>query len=97
VIAWWLVTYGVTLAITGSKIGAPLRRLVAFYFGDSGGKFMGCPMCIGWWIGLILTPLIPSPVVTDSIWFTVIANAFASSAACWITHVVLVRLGSADL
>jgi hypothetical protein len=93
VLAWALVTYGITLVITGSKIAEPLRRL--FRFSETASHFLTCPMCVGWWTGFALDfaglgPLHGSP-------WTLPLNAFAASALCWTVHVVLARLGAEDL
>ena len=107
ILAWWLVVYGTTLVITVSKITAPLRWLVATVcqliggtrFGAFGAKAIACSMCVGWWIGLAVWRALPGlcPVVGGRELVVALANAFASSAACWITHVVLARLGAEAL
>jgi hypothetical protein len=93
-IAWLLVTYGITLVITGSKIAEPFRKLMAKHVSC---YFFSCPMCVGFWVGLALTfTSISSPVSGHSI-VAALGNAFASSAACWSIHVVLAKLGAEEL
>ena len=91
-IAWWLVTNGLTIIITTSAIMEPLRRLLRT-------KFIQCSMCMGFWVGIALAWAIPTycPIQIGSPLLICLANAFASSAACWMTHVVLVRLGAENL
>lgn len=90
---WMLVVYGVTTAITISKVAAPLRRRFVRWPWLHG--FVHCPMCVGFWVGLV-TSFVPSlrawqPTMNP------IANGFAGSAVCWIVHVAMVRMGSKEL
>lgn len=93
-LAWALVTYGITLVITGSKVAAPLRRL--FSFSETLSHFLTCPMCVGFWVGVALTAFGLGPL-SGSLPVAAILNGFASSALCWSAHVVLARLGAEDL
>lgn len=99
-LAWCLVTYGVTLVLTGSKIVEPLRRRFASIF-PSSSYFVHCPMCVGWWVGLGLGLLLPrlGPLASLQLprWEQAFGEAFAASAACWGIHVVLVKLGAEEL
>ena len=96
IFAWALATYGITVAITQSLVGAPLRRL--FSWSTTGAHFITCAMCVGWWVGLMIAALAPalSPVPRSAahVIVVVLLNAFASLAWSWTAHVVLVRLGS---
>lgn len=82
--------YGVTLVITGSRIFAPVRTRV---FRD--WHFVRCPMCVGWWVGLAVGLAGYGAAAWGS--WPAVAQAFAGSGFCWVTHVVLVRLGSERL
>jgi hypothetical protein len=87
-IPWLLVTYGITLVITGSKIARPVRNVFP--------ALLACPMCTGWWVGLGLS-LLGLGVVDGPWWAVHFENAFASSGACWTMHVVLAKLGAEEL
>ena len=91
-ILWLLLTYGITLVITGSSIARPFRQM------DPSG-LLKCPMCTGWWVGFglcVFLHLGPAQNVLSG-WPQWLANAFCSSAWCWVIHVVLVRLGADKL
>jgi len=98
-LAWCLVTYGITLVLTGSKIIEPLRRRFDLVFPKS--HFAHCPMCIGWWVGFGLGLLLPrlGPLAPLELprWEQALGEAFAASGVCWGIHVVLVKLGSEEL
>jgi hypothetical protein len=75
-IAWLLVTFGVTIVITKSRIGAPLRRRFPIRTTDGSGPddkrvtlahLLRCPMCTGWWVGAALSPL-HIRVFQDAFW-----------------------------
>jgi hypothetical protein len=96
-VLWLFLTYGVTLIVTGSRVAEPLRRLVLRI--PKFGYMIGCPMCFGWWVGLGLSLLglgiahgSPLPA-----WLVPIADAFCSSAWCWVMHVVLAKIGAEEL
>jgi hypothetical protein len=104
-LSWILVTYGVTLVLTGSKITAPLRRLFVSLtptrFRGGVCFFVQCPMCVGLWVGLGLALLEPrlGPLATLGLprWEQGLGEAFAASGVCWAIHVVLARLGAEEL
>lgn len=99
-ISWILVTYGVTLVLTGSKISAPLRRLFTSVVPKS-CYFVQCPMCVGWWVGFGLALLEPRLGPLTALgwprWGQGLGEAFAASGACWAVHVVLAKLGAEEL
>ena len=89
-VRWALVAFGLTLVVTFSKIAAPIRRIWP--------AMLHCPLCFGWWVGLALGLFHFGPA--PSSWplpLAALGDAFASSAACWTWHVVLVRLGADKL
>lgn len=101
-VSWLLVTYGVTLVVTGSKLTAPLRNFLASrseFWAHWSSNLIRCPMCAGWWVGLALSLVLPGlcPVTAGPAVVVPLANAFAASAACWMVHVTLARLGSQAL
>jgi hypothetical protein len=95
--AWLLIVYGTTLAITGAKVTAPIRRL--FSRSPELARFISCPMCVGFWVGLAVSFALPQicPVQAGFWLFVHLANSFAALAACWIFHVILAKLGAESL
>lgn len=96
-VLWLLLTYGVTLVVTGSKIAEPLRRLIGRI--PRVGYAIACPMCFGWWVGLGVSllgvgPAHGSPLPT---WMIPIADAFCASAWCWIAHVLLAHFEAEEM
>ena len=85
-IVWALFVFGVTLIVTGSTASAPLRRWITRDVSKTLGSFLSCPMCIGFWVGLIVGftrfALSMNPFV----------DACAASALCWTWHLVLAKL-----
>jgi hypothetical protein len=97
-LSWALVVYGVTLAITGSRIAKPFRDWLTCRSSEA-GLFVGCPMCVGFWVGFGSSFVLPEicPVHGASWYVEALGNGFASLALCWILHVVLTKLGAEDL
>ena len=95
ILAWLLVTYGITVAITTSKAGDPLRRL--FSLTNLGRIFIHCPMCVGFWVGVGLS-FVGLTVIPGSLpaWLGHTLSGFAALAWCWSVHVVLHHLGAAQ-
>jgi hypothetical protein len=91
-ILWLLLTYGVTMVLTCSRLLKPVRHWI-------GWKMLYCPMCIGWWVGLGMSLLGVSLARASALpaFLVPVADAFCSSAWCWMVHVVLVRLGAKEL
>jgi hypothetical protein len=91
---WAVFTSGVTIVVTTSRLAGPLRRLAP--------KFLGCPMCVGFWVGIASSATMRiglagmaapwTPLVAQ--W---VADGFCASCACWVLHVALVRMGSERL
>lgn len=96
VFQWMLLCYGMTLIITGARITAGVRRLVASWSATL-GHGIACPMCVGFWVGAGLTLLGLGPFVEHHATVRAVLNGFTASAVCWIAHVVLARLGAETL
>ncbi len=95
--SWTLLVYGATLIVTGSRLTEPLRTWLARVWPWL-GKLVSCPMCFGWWVGAGVWAVLPNLSPVPGSWFIAApANAFCSSAVCWILHVVLARMGADDL
>jgi hypothetical protein len=96
-IFWALLTYGITLIITGSKITESFRRRIGS-ISKATGQFLCCPMCVGWWVGLGISLLgIGLCNIHVHPIFQHLADAFCSSAWCCILHVTLTKLGAEEL
>lgn len=100
-LAWLLVAWGFVVIVTTSRIFRPVRELADAYTPGL-GVLLHCPLCFGFWagVGLSLAGLTsPSSSVCPSWWlpFRAWADGCAAAGACWIVHVVLVRLGANDL
>lgn len=100
-IAWFLIAWGFVVIVTTSRIFRPVRDLAAKH-APPVGVLLHCPLCFGWWAGagLSLAGLAsPSALVCPSWWLLARAwaDGCAAAGACWIVHVVLVRLGANDL
>lgn len=105
-VQWALAVYGLTLIITGSRIMEPLRRL-GRKASDLLGYFLGCPMCMGFWISALLSlaglPLFTRcdsgsllvNVASAALAFSL--NGAAGAALSWTAHVVLAKLGAEEL
>ena len=97
---WALTVVGLTTIITQSSLFAPLRQ---GFQRLTGSKFLGCPMCVGFWVGFGLSVVSSTFSVTGSqnwelgTWNMLlcsIVDGWASSGVCWITYVLLVKAGS---
>jgi len=93
-LAWVLAIVGLTTIITQSKLFASIRRVLE---SRTGSKFLYCPMCVGFWVGLVLS-LFQFGCCSTRYWLlTLLVDGWASSGVNWIVYVVLVKLGAHDL
>ena len=94
---WVLLTYGATLALSGSRIAKPFREWLLRHW-TWAGLLVHCPMCVGWWCGVASWFTLPSLCPVQATWYVAApANGFAALASCWAIHVVLARLGAEEL
>jgi len=95
---WVLLVYGATLALTGSRLTRPFRDALCRRW-PAAGRFISCPMCVGWWCGAASWFVFPElcPVQAHCWYLAAPANGFCALAACWAIHVVLARLGAEEL
>lgn len=91
-LAWVLACYGITVILTWSHIMSPIRNFIGM-FGTTARHFSTCAMCVSWWVGLCLSVYEQIGPWTLTRWHGHILNAFSASAACWMVHVALKRLG----
>ena len=96
-VAWTLIVYGITLIVTGSHLFKPVRRRTEPY--PYLYKLFSCPMCFSFWVGIAfgIRGIGPGQFLPLSLIERILSDGCAASAACWIIHVLLVRLGSEKL
>ncbi|MBT4111495.1 hypothetical protein HOE37_06570 [Candidatus Woesearchaeota archaeon] len=87
-ILWCLALFGLVNGINNSSL---LRPLVNAALMDTSkvvnklGELLLCPMCLGFWFGMLFSLLIFNPVVAFAIgWKGIILSGFVGSASCWI-------------
>lgn len=94
-ITWILVVDGVTTIVTTSLLFRPLRE-AAFFVRDGHrtwlGKLIHCPMCFGFWVGVLGCLL--GIRILEHRWLVValVANGSAASTVCWTTHLIRSKL-----
>lgn len=92
-LAWALAVIGLTTIITQSKLFAPVRQVFELAVRS---RFLHCPMCVGFWVGLGLS-LLHFGCCPGPLWLRPVFDGWASSGLNWIVFVILVRLGSKSL
>jgi hypothetical protein len=83
-----LTLIGITTIITQSRLFARVRSKFKQL---TGSNFLGCPLCVAFWAGFMLSLCLTRDVVQS---FQV---GCVSSCINWIVYVVLIKLGSNDL
>lgn len=78
-----LTTIGITIIITEGWIFKPLRKRL-IRFNKTLGKLFSCPLCLGWWVGLILYSVMYNRFGLENIYY-----AFSSSSVCYLFYCVL--------
>lgn len=106
---WVLVTYGLTLILTGSKLFAPARALLTRSCSTRFPwvcTFVSCPLCVGTWVGMgaslcgfsLVAGISPAvPLFAQHAALRILADGWAAGGACFACHVVLARMGAEDL
>ena len=88
-LTWALVCFGTSFALTHSKVFTPVRA-VAEKVHPMVGYFFNCPMCMGFWVGLLL----------NLIWISatgmLILDGFLGLAVSWILYCISWRLALHD-
>ena len=86
---WALVCFGMSFAITHSKVFYPLREL-ASRIHPMLGYFFNCPMCMGFWCGLLL----------GLVWISAtgffILDGFLGLSCSWLFYCVSWKLALQD-
>ena len=86
---WALVCFGMSFALTHSKVFSPVRSL-ASRIHPMLGYFINCPMCMGFWVGLLLSSVWVTP--TGSI----ILDGFLGLSCSWLIYCVSWKLALQD-
>jgi len=88
-LTWILVSFGITIAVTTAAIFKPVREKVGIVH-PLLGKIVKCPMCFGFWSGIIL----------NLFWKSITGNIFLdgclSLATCWLLYCVCLKLTIQD-
>ena len=88
-LTWALVCFGISFTITYSKVFTGLRKK-ATQLHPMLGYFSGCPMCMGFWVGLFLSYFWIS--ATGSF----ILDGFFGLAVSWILYCISWKLALHD-
>ena len=87
-ITFILTSFGITYIIVYGGIFKNMREYLEEnypFFGD----LVGCPMCFGFWSGVLVSIFYVSPTPESFIPYgDVFFDGCLSSASCWILHVV---------
>ena len=89
---WLVIVWGIWVALAHSSLLRPLRENLP----RTARKFIECPLCFGWWLGLgcgIGLELERGFRITSL--FTVVLFAFAASGFCFFAA-KLIYLGSGN-
>lgn len=96
--AWLMMIDGTTVIITQSRIFRPLREMRVFQDASGqknwAGKFLCCPMCIGFWVGVLSVVLgvFPAEFSWGPTWLLAWTVGCISSGWCWSIHLVREKL-----
>lgn len=89
--AWALPVMGATLIITCSTIFKPFREAlkdVALL-----GELVVCPMCVGFWVGVVSSSLGSTLQPNVFLPLRMFADGCSAAVVCWTLHVALCALG----
>jgi hypothetical protein len=95
-VVFLLACYGVTTIVTQGRIFAPVRAAIA-RISEPAGHWIRCPMCFSVPVGIGWALLELFPPTGAARWVDVAAAGAVSSGFCWVTRVVMHRLGEDDL
>ena len=89
-VIWILVCYGITNGVVGSSILGTFRRKV-MKFNETLGDLVSCPMCFGFWAGILVSLVWASPTGEGAVflgpeWYHHILDGFLASGTCWLFH-----------
>tara|TARA_Y100000310_G_C20501782_1_gene724370 strand:+ start:259 stop:558 length:300 start_codon:yes stop_codon:yes gene_type:complete len=93
---WILITFGITLIITTSELLNPIRGLLRKISGFI-GRFFSCPLCIGFWAGVLTSFFWFSPTI--SLWSIqswgyehLITDGLLGAATSWCLYKFFTRM-----
>ena len=88
----WIEFSEKSYAPDGNFIGGKLRT---FWLAKFLAKLVNCPLCVGFWLGIIYSLGIYSPCA-NTMWYpwtfnpiALVFDGFLGSAAAWIMHLLL--------
>jgi len=87
---WILVSFGITISITHGKIFNKFRRKTA-ELNTTLGELVTCPMCLGFWIGIVMN------LTWKSITGSVLLDGFLSLSTCFILYCILWAVALKDV
>lgn len=88
-VTWAFVCFGISFALTHSKVFAKVREK-ANSVHHMLGYFMECPMCMGFWVGMGLGFLWVSPTGVIAL------DGFFGLTACWLLFCISWKLALKD-
>ena len=88
-LTWALVCFGISFAITHSKVFTSVRTL-AEKVHPMVGYFSNCPMCMGFWVGLLLN------LTWASATGMLILDGFLGLSVSWIIYCISWKLALKD-
>lgn len=110
-----LVAYQLTNTIVFGSIFNPIRRFFKRIMGDgdtSLHKLMSCMLCMGTWVGFLvtillistnLTPLLPTEpyqhIINNNPYALILLNTFLLAGTTWLIHTIqemLERIGNGE-
>ena len=86
---WALVCFGISFAITHSKVFYSVRQLASRTHSML-GYFFNCPMCMGFWVGLLLS------LVWTTATGSIILDGFLGLACSWLLYCISWKLALQD-
>tara|TARA_R100001086_G_C11627366_1_gene200597 strand:- start:98 stop:394 length:297 start_codon:yes stop_codon:yes gene_type:complete len=88
-LVWSLVSFGITFSVTHGKLFKEMRKKFCELH-QTLGQLVACPMCLGFWVGILLSMCWKS--VTGS-W---VLDGFLSLSTCWLLYCLSWKLGLHD-
>lgn len=82
---WIIATLGITHIITGTKIFEKIRFFLDVVSPNFFGVLFGCPTCMGFWVGLIVSIFFPMIKISE-VNFDFVSNTTIQYAILWFMH-----------
>jgi hypothetical protein len=87
---WILVSFGITISITHGKLFKNFRKK-AWDVHTLLGELFGCPMCLGFWVGILLN------LTWQSVTGNVFLDGFLSLTTCFSFYCILWAIALKDV